>query len=233
MSIQLKDVSKTFVTAGIKVQAINDINLVINEGDFTMIVGPARSGKSTLLQMMSGKLETTHGEIQVLNQLITNMTAEELKIFQDLNMGFIYKHYKVLESTNIKENVLMKRKLTDSFADIHEVLEITKLNHVADKYPFQLANGEQQKVIIAREVLKKPKYLFCDDPTGAFSKATTILVLDVLKKITKTYGITCIMTTQNETLSIIADRTIYLNDGNVIKDEINQHIEEAKDIKWS
>lgn len=232
MSIQMKDVSKVFVTAGIENQAISHMDLVINDNDFTMIVGPARSGKSTLLNLMSGVVLASEGDIQILDKHISHMSERELEIFRDLNIGFVYKHYKLLESTNIKENIFKQSIPGHTYLDIAQVLEQTHLSHAADKYPFQLANGEQQKVVIAREIIKKPKYLFCDDPTGAFSKATTILVLDVLIKITKFYHIPCIMTTQNEKLSVVADRIIYLNHGKIVKDEINENIKEAKDIQW-
>lgn len=232
MSIKIKDVSKVFVTAGIALNALDHINLEINNGGIIAIIGPARSGKSTLLSLLSGLEKVSEGHIEIDDQEITNMSEQDLNNFRDKEIGFLYKHYKLLESTNIKNNILMKRKIDSNYIDLDEILGYVVLSHAVDKYPFQLANGEQQKVVIAREVINRPKYLFCDDPTGSFNKNVTIQVLDVLVKITRAYQMTCIITTQNEDLSVIADRIIHINDGQIIKDENNNDIKKPSEINW-
>ncbi|QWB95949.1 ATP-binding cassette domain-containing protein [Mycoplasmatota bacterium] len=232
MSIKIKDVSKVFVTAGIALNALDHINLEINNGGIIAIIGPARSGKSTLLSLLSGLEKVSEGHIEIDDQEITNMSEQDLINFRDKEIGFLYKHYKLLESTNIKNNILMKRKIDSKYIDLDEILGHVVLSHAVDKYPFQLANGEQQKVVIAREVINRPKYLFCDDPTGSFNKNVTIQVLDVLVKITRAYQMTCIITTQNEDLGVIADRIIHINDGQIIKDENNNDIKKPSEINW-
>jgi len=232
MSIKIKDVSKVFVTAGIALNVLDHINLEINNGGIIAIIGPARSGKSTLLSLLSGLEKVSEGHIEIDNQEITNMSEQDLIHFREEEIGFLYKHYKLLESTNIKNNILMKRKIDSKYIDLDEILEHVVLSHAVDKYPFQLANGEQQKVVIAREVINRPKYLFCDDPTGSFNKNVTIQVLDVLVKITKAYNMTCIIATQNENLTVIADRVIHMKDGKIISDEGNQNIKKPDEIKW-
>ena len=185
MSIKLENVSKVYVMGEVETHAVKNASLEIKEGEFVVLLGPSGSGKSTMLNICSGLDNPSNGVITIDGEIISNMNSKELTKFRRDNLGFIFQQYNLLQTLSVKENVEVGREVSKLPFTVEEVLEQVGLTPQVDKYPFQLSGGEQQRVSIARAVVKNPKIMFCDEPTGALDEDTAKEVLGVLQKLNK------------------------------------------------
>ena len=232
MSIELKGVSKVYASGEVKTVAVKDISLSIEEGDFICLLGPSGSGKSTLLNVCSGLDVPTNGHIQIDKDVISDMTMKELTRFRRDNLGFIFQQYHLLQTLSVKENIEVGREVSVDPFSIDEVLKQVGLSEHGDKYPYQLSGGEQQRVSIARAIVKNPKILFCDEPTGSLDEDTAKEILGVLQNLNETYHTTVILITHNQNIGAMADRVIKLNSGEIYDIVANKDKKRAKDIAW-
>ncbi|MCF7925470.1 MAG: ABC transporter ATP-binding protein [Candidatus Izimaplasma sp.] len=232
MSIRLENVSKVYVSGEVETHALKDVSLSFDNGEIVAILGPSGSGKSTLLNVCSGLDLPSSGTIEIDSDTISDMSTKELTKFRRDHLGFIFQQYNLLQTLNVQENVEVGRAVSrDPFAT-KEVIDQVGLTPNIDKYPYQLSGGEQQRVSIARAVVKKPKVLFCDEPTGALDEATAKAILTVLENLNKTYNTTICLITHNPNIAHIADRIVKLNSGEVTDIITNHKKRKAKDIDW-
>lgn len=232
MGIRLENVTKIYVTGEVETYAVKNINLEIADGQFIVLLGPSGSGKSTLLNVISGLDNPTSGFITIDEDVISDMDSKQLTKFRRDNLGFIFQQYNLLQTLSVKENVEVGREVSKDPFTIDEVLLQVGLMSQTSKYPYQLSGGEQQRVSIARAVVKNPKIMFCDEPTGALDEETAKEVLAVLQKLNQTYKTTVVLITHNPSIGAMADRIIKLNSGEVVEDIMNQNKVDAKEIYW-
>ena len=232
MSIKLENVSKVYVMGEVETHAVKNATLEIKEGEFVVLLGPSGSGKSTMLNICSGLDNPTSGVITIDGDIISDMNSKELTKFRRDNLGFIFQQYNLLQTLSVRENVEVGREVSKLPFTIEEVLEQVGLTPQVNKYPFQLSGGEQQRVSIARAVVKNPKIMFCDEPTGALDEDTAKEVLGVLQKLNETYKTTVILITHNPSIGAMADRIIKLNSGEVVEDTVNKTKLDASEISW-
>ncbi|MBN2605057.1 MAG: ABC transporter ATP-binding protein [Bacilli bacterium] len=232
MGIKLENVTKIYTTGEVETYAVKNINLQVDNGQFIVLLGPSGSGKSTLLNVVSGLDNPTSGMIQIDDDLVSAMDSKQLTKFRRDNLGFIFQQYNLLQTLSVKENVEVGREVSTNPFTVEEVLSQVGLTPQTDKYPYQLSGGEQQRVSIARAVVKNPKIMFCDEPTGALDEETAKEVLGVLQKLNQTYQTTVVLITHNPSIGAMADRIIKLNSGEVIEDIINKNKVDAKEISW-
>ncbi len=232
MSIKLENVSKVYVMGEVETHAVKNATLEIIEGEFVVLLGPSGSGKSTMLNICSGLDNPTSGVITIDGEVISDMNSKELTKFRRDNLGFIFQQYNLLQTLSVKENVEVGREVSLLPFTVEEVLKQVGLIPQIDKYPFQLSGGEQQRVSIARAVVKNPKIMFCDEPTGALDEDTAKEVLGILQKLNKTYKTTVILITHNPSIGAMADRIIKLNSGEVVEDITNKNKLDASEISW-
>ncbi|MBU1019962.1 MAG: ABC transporter ATP-binding protein [Firmicutes bacterium] len=232
MGIKLENVTKIYVTGEVETYAVKNINLEVQNGQFIVLLGPSGSGKSTLLNVISGLDNPTSGLIQIDEDIISTMDSKRLTKFRRDNLGFIFQQYNLLQTLSVKENVEVGREVSTDPFTIEEVLDQVGLIPQAEKYPYQLSGGEQQRVSIARAVVKNPKIMFCDEPTGALDEETAKEVLGVLQKLNQTYKTTVVLITHNPSIGAMADRIIKLNSGEIVEDIMNQNKVDAKEIYW-
>jgi putative ABC transport system ATP-binding protein len=226
------NVSKVYKMGEVETHAVKDISLEIKDGQFVVLQGPSGSGKSTMLNICSGLDKPTSGIINIDDEVISNMNSKELTKFRRDNLGFIFQQYNLLQTLSVKENVEVGREVSLLPFTVEEVLEQVGLSTQTDKYPFQLSGGEQQRVSIARAVVKNPKIMFCDEPTGALDEDTAKEILGVLQKLNETYKTTIVLITHNPSIGAMADRIIKLNSGEIVEDLINKSKLDASDISW-
>ena len=207
--ISLEKVSKIYKTGEVEYRALDKINLEINQGEFVVILGPSGAGKSTLLNLLGGMDRPTSGKI-IVNQVdISKFTDRQLTKFRAEQIGFVFQSYNILPSLTVEENVSIMRDIVKLKQNPIEVLKSVGLGRHLNKFPSELSGGEQQRVSIARAVVKKPAILLCDEPTGALDSDTGVQILKLLKAQTDK-DTTVIIVTHNALIAEIADRVIHL-----------------------
>lgn len=230
--IKITDLSKVYKVGDIETYALKNVELTIDQGEIVVLLGPSGSGKSTLLNLMSGLDKPTSGEVQIEDTILSNLTVKELTRFRRENSGFIFQQYNLLPSLTVEENIHLGKQLSSDTYELNDILSFVSLEKHINKYPFQLSGGEQQRVSIARAIIKKPSILFCDEPTGALDEKTSKDVLSLIQKLNKEYKTTIVLITHNPFIALIADKVITLNSGNII-DIKTQKRQKAEDISWS
>lgn len=232
MSIKLEQVSKIYQSGEVETVALKEVSVDIKEGQVVVLLGPSGSGKSTLLNVCSGLDNPTSGTITIDGEVISDMNAKQLTKFRRNNLGFIFQQYNLLQTLSVRENVEVGREVSNDPFTVEEIVEQVGLTPNIDKYPYQLSGGEQQRVSIARAVVKKPKIMFCDEPTGALDEDNAKNILGVIQTINETYGTTVILITHNPAIGVMADRIIKLNSGEVVDDITNEKKKRASEIVW-
>lgn len=202
------------------VKAIDDTSIVINRGEFVVIVGKSGSGKSTLLHMLGGLDNPTDGKIYINNKDIFALKEEELAVFRRRNIGFIFQYYNLIPSLNVWENIVLPIGLDNKTVNIDFVEDIIKslgLESKKENLPNTLSGGQQQRVAIARALATNPAIILADEPTGNLDSKTSEEVMNLLKMMVKKYNQTLVMITHDEAIAQMADRVIFIEDGKVIK----------------
>ena len=229
--IELKDVKKTYNIGNQKFNALDGVDLSINQGEFVVILGPSGAGKSTLLNLLGGMDKTTSGEIRVGESIISKYNDKELTRYRATDVGFIFQFYNIMPTLTVLENVNLIKDVTKTNKDAKEVLKSVGLSKHFNKFPSELSGGEQQRVSIARAVMKNPKVLLCDEPTGALDSATGAEVLKVLKNQCD-FDTTVIIVTHNSLIAEVADRIIRIKNGKVESNELNKNPKSIDEVKW-
>jgi putative ABC transport system ATP-binding protein len=230
--IKLEKVSKIYQSGEVETHALKEVSLEFQEGEIVVLLGPSGSGKSTMLNVCSGLDNPTSGVITIDKDVISDMNTKQLTKFRRDNLGFIFQQYNLLQTLSVRENVEVGREVSKDPFTVEEVIEQVGLTKNIDKYPYQLSGGEQQRVSIARAVVKKPKIMFCDEPTGALDEENAKEILHVLQELNKTYKTTVVIITHNPSIGEMADRVIKLNSGEVVEVIENKTKKLAKELVW-
>lgn len=229
--INLKNVKKTYTVGDQKFNALDGVDLTINQGEFVVILGPSGAGKSTLLNLLGGMDKATSGSIMIGEDDIAKFSDKELTRYRANDVGFIFQFYNIMPTLTVDENVNLIRDVTNTSKDSKEVLKSVGLSRHADKFPSELSGGEQQRVSIARAIMKNPKVLLCDEPTGALDSKTGVEVLKLLREQSDA-DTTVIIVTHNALIAEVADRVIHIKNGKVEQNIINKHPKNINDIRW-
>ena len=229
--IELKNVKKTYTVGDQKFNALDGVNLNINQGEFVVILGPSGAGKSTLLNLLGGMDKATSGEIYIGDNDIAKFNNKELTRYRANDVGFIFQFYNIMPTLTVDENVNLIKDVTNTTKESKDVLKDVGLSRHADKFPGELSGGEQQRVSIARAIMKNPKVLLCDEPTGALDSKTGVEILKLLHK-QSDEDTTVIIVTHNSLIAEIADRVIRIKNGKVESNELNKHPKSIDEVKW-
>ena len=204
------------------VKALDGVDLSIEAGSFTAIVGPSGSGKSTLLHMLGGLDVPTGGTVTVGEKTISAMNDEELTVFRRRQIGFVFQNYNLVPMLTVHENILLPVQLDGAQPDLGYVAQIEQLLGLAEKrerMPSSLSGGQQQRVAIARALAAKPAILLADEPTGNLDSKTSLEVLGLLKRSGRQFHQTIVMITHNEEIAQMADRILRIEDGRLVGGE--------------
>ncbi|MBO3445592.1 ABC transporter ATP-binding protein [Clostridium sp. CCUG 7971] len=216
--LEITNLNKVYGKNDNKVEALRDINLCIEKGKFTSIIGPSGSGKSTLLHCISGLDSITSGKVILDNKDISKLKEEELAKLRREKFGFIFQSFNLIPVVNIYENITLPIDLDDKKVDknyIYKIIDLLGLKDKINKFPNELSGGQQQRVAIARALANKPDIIFADEPTGNLDSKTTDEVMDLLKECVKSFGQTLVMITHNNEIANMSDRIIKIQDGKV------------------
>jgi len=222
MYIETKDLRKSYGEGGSYVQVLKGVNISIKAGEMCVIQGTSGSGKSTLLNCIGGLDSADSGRIIVAGNSVEGLKGEKLADYRRKNLGFIFQFYNLVPNLTVRENIQVCEYLSKSPLDMNEILEVLNMTEHADKFPAQLSGGQQQRCAIARALVKNPKVLLCDEPTGALDSKTSRDILMLLEKINARYNTTMIIVTHNNSIKNMVDHVIYIKDGEVSKDYRNE-----------
>lgn len=229
--IKLKNVKKTYMIGEKTFNALDGVNLEINQGEFVVILGPSGAGKSTLLNLLGGMDKATSGIILIGENDIAKYSDNELTRYRANDAGFIFQFYNIMPTLTVEENVNLIKDVTKTTKNVKDVLKSVGLLKHADKFPSELSGGEQQRVSIARAIMKNPKVLLCDEPTGALDSSTGAQVLKLLRDQADN-DTTVIIVTHNAMIADVADRVIRIKNGKVEKNEVNEHPKNIDEVTW-
>ena len=232
--LKLEDVSKKYRYGDQIVTALDNVNLEIKTGEIIVILGPSGAGKTTLLNVLSGLDRPSEGKIMFEGKDIAKYSESKITKFRKDNLGFIFQTYNLLEHLNVYENVMVGASLgkNKNKEHINKIIDVVGLPKHKKKYMHELSGGEQQRVSIARAIVKNPKIMFADEPTGALDEKTGKKVLETLVKVNETLGTTMIIVTHNPGIAKIGDRILHVNSGKIDKVLINEKRTKPSDITW-
>lgn len=222
MYLEVSDVKKSYGEGGSYIQVLKGVSLQVKQGDMCVIQGTSGSGKSTLLNCIGGLDTIESGSIKVDGTQIAGMKADELSDYRRDYLGFIFQFYNLVPNLTVRENIQVCEYLTDQPLNMDELLEILGLTEHQNKFPAQLSGGQQQRCAIARALIKNPKLLLCDEPTGALDSKTSRDILILLEKINATYGTTMLIVTHNNSIKNMVDQVVIVKDGQIRKDYYNE-----------
>lgn len=216
--VTVKNLHKTFGKGENAVHALTGIDLSIEKGKFTAIIGASGSGKTTLLNMMGGLDTPDEGEVAVDGVKLSGLKEKELAVFRRSKVGFIYQNFNLVPTLTVKENILFPLSLAGTTPDpafFAEILELLHLQEKLNAFPHELSGGGQQRVAIARALIAKPAIVLADEPTGNLDTKSGQNVLGLLKLSVETYHQTLVMITHNLEIAQMADRVIRIEDGRI------------------
>ena len=218
--LQTENLTKIYGDGENAVHALRGINLAVEKGEFTAIVGTSGSGKSTLLHMLGGLDRPTTGKVMVDGKDIFSLSEERLTIFRRRKIGFVFQSYNLVPVLNLYENIVLPLELDGKKIDLEYIDQIAETLGLKDRLealPNQLSGGQQQRVAIARALAGTPSIILADEPTGNLDSKTSQDVLSLLKVTSEKFGQTIVMITHNEEIAQMADRIIHIEDGCIIR----------------
>lgn len=233
--LKAKDLCKTFSNESMQQHVLKNLNVTIEKGDFTVIMGNSGSGKSTLLYALSGMDRPTLGSISYQGEEISGYSNDKLAVFRRKHCGFVFQQNYLNDTMSVLDNIMAcgllvsknRKELAERAKTL--LLQVGLSEAVFCKFPTQLSGGEQQRVAVVRGIINEPEILFADEPTGALNSQNTENVLNVFTQLNQK-GQSIVMVTHDMKSARRGNRVLYLSDG-VITGECNLGIYESKQPK--
>ena len=230
--IEVKELKKSYGIKDTLIKALDGVSFDLEAKELVVILGASGAGKSTLLNVLGGMDKATSGTYLVNGRDVTKYNDRELSEFRRKHVGFVFQFYNLMPNLTAYENVKLSVEHSKDYIDPKEALKLVGLEERLHNFPSNLSGGEQQRVSIARAIVKKPDILLCDEPTGALDSKTGKSILKLLKSISSSGNQSVIIVTHNANIALVADRVIHLSDGKIVKDVKNEKPLDIEDIEW-
>lgn len=217
--MKMTGVSKAYQNGSEKLYALRDVNLVIEEGTFTAVMGRSGSGKTTLLNMMGALDQPTQGQVLFLGKDLGAMQERELAALRRREIGFVFQKYQLLEEYDLWDNICVPIYLDHREPDrayLEKILQVFGLSERKHAFPSQLSGGQQQRVAIARALAIRPVLILADEPTGNLDYKTGQEVLGLLRLSQRELGRTVVMVTHDRESAALCDRVVTIEDGRIV-----------------
>jgi putative ABC transport system ATP-binding protein len=231
-AFRVRGLTKVYATAAGKVRALDGVDLDIRSGEVLVLLGPSGSGKSTLLNILGGLDRASGGEVWFAGRDLAQASDAELTRYRRASVGFVFQFFNLTPSLTARENVELITEIADDPMKPEEALALVGLSDRLDHFPAELSGGQQQRVAVARAIAKRPKVLFCDEPTGSLDSASGVQVLDAIAKVATEISSTVMMVTHNAAIADVADRVIHFRDGRVAQVVVNATRKAPSEIVW-
>lgn len=221
--LRCSNLTKSYGQGSNRITALDHIDLSLERGSFTAVVGASGSGKSTLLHMLGGVDRPTEGSIYIEDTDISTLTLEQLAVFRRRKIGLIYQFYNLIPTLNVRKNILLPILLDGERPDEARFEKLVNALGLSDRlshYPRELSGGQQQRVAIARSLIYQPAILLADEPTGNLDRKNSDETLELLHLSNQQYKQTVLLITHDEKVALKAGRIITLEDGKIIADEV-------------
>lgn len=216
-----------------KTNALNGINLKIEQGEFVGIMGPSGSGKTTLLNILSGIDNATSGKIEILGQDINKMSKNSMTLFRRNNLGYVFQEFNLLDSLTIEENIMLPLSFCCDDLDelnkkIKNIMNMLGIESIKNQYPYSVSGGEQQRTAIGRAIINDPNVIFADEPTGNLDSKSSNIVMQYFEKLNISKKNTIVVVTHDPFTASYCNRIIFIKDGlvnsEITKSDINRKI---------
>ena len=230
--IRLNDVTRVYRTGETDFYALQKTSLEIPAGELVVILGPSGSGKSTLLNLIGGIDRPDQGSVLIDNKDVTRMNERALTRYRRKQIGFVFQYNNLIPDLTVQENIEVTAHLSPEPVPVDEIIRRVGLDGKNDKFPNQLSGGEQQRVSIARAIVKRPALLLCDEPTGSLDYQSSHDVLQLLEEINRKDRTTVLIVTHNIAIAAMADRIIRLRSGEIVENSLNLGKIDSKDVSW-
>ena len=235
--VTASDVSRRFGEGDTAVTALRDVSVEIDRGRLTAVMGPSGSGKSTLMHILAGLDKPTEGQVTVDGTEITHLNDDALTKLRRDHIGFVFQFFNLLPMLTAKENILLPMAIANRDPEpewLDTVIDETGLRDRLTHRPAELSGGQQQRVAIARALLSRPAVLFADEPTGNLDSTASDEILALLRRSVDSVGQTVVIVTHDPKAAAIADRLLFLSDGQIVKDlagaDEGQIVDAMKDL---
>jgi putative ABC transport system ATP-binding protein len=215
------DVARRYGEGDTAVEALRGVDLEVSRGQLTTVMGPSGSGKSTLMHILAGLDKPTSGSVRIDGTEITTLGDSDLTKLRREHIGFIFQFFNLLPMLSAEENIVLPLTIAGEKPDkawLEELIESVGLKDRRSHRPSELSGGQQQRVAIARALVSRPTVVFADEPTGNLDSRTGAEILELLRKAVQETGQTTVMVTHDPRSASIADRILFLADGNIVKD---------------
>jgi putative ABC transport system ATP-binding protein len=234
MAVRAQDLVKSYGEGETAVHALRGVSFTIPRRELVVILGPSGSGKTTLLNQIGALEPPTSGSLTADGVELGGLDETQRTDYRLRSVGFVFQFFNLVPTLTALENVALIAELTgdDAVARSMRILEDVGLGDRYDHFPGQLSGGEQQRVSIARGLVKDPPLLLCDEPTGSLDSDTGVQVLELLRATTDGGSRSVVVVTHNSMIADIADRVLELRDGQIVRDDTNASPMDAKDLDW-
>jgi putative ABC transport system ATP-binding protein len=229
-AVQCREVQKHFGTGEARIHVLRGVNFEARQGELTFLVGPSGCGKTTLISVIAGLLDTTHGEVELFGQVTAKLSPAEQVIFRRSNLGFVFQQYNLLPSLNAAENAAVPLlaagvRRAEAVDRAKALLVKLGLENRLDAMPNKLSGGQQQRVALARALVHEPRLIVCDEPTAALDHATGESVMELLAGSAVHPGRAVIVVTHDNRVFHFADAIAQMDDGRIT------HIEQKNGVR--
>ncbi|KJS83825.1 MAG: ABC transporter ATP-binding protein [Peptococcaceae bacterium BICA1-8] len=232
MFIDISNLKKSYKSGVVINEVLKGIGMKLEKGEIGVILGPSGSGKSTLMNILGGIDRGDSGRVIVDGIEVNNLNDDALTDYRRGDIGFVFQFYNLVPNLTVGENIEVVSNISKSPLNTDEVLAAVEMQDKKHRFPRELSGGEQQRVSLARAIVKNPKLLLCDEPTGALDYFTSRSILLLLQQVNKKYGTTILMITHNAAIAAMANRVFKLRSGEIVEAAVNQITVPAERIEW-
>ena len=233
-AVTATELTKTYGEGDTEVRALREVTFGLPRGALAVILGPSGSGKTTLLNQIGALEQPTSGSVEAAGVDLSSLNEHQRTDYRLNSVGFVFQFFNLVPTLTAKENVALIAEMTsdEGLERTETVLDQVGLADRMDHFPAQLSGGEQQRVSIARGLVKDPPLLLCDEPTGTLDVETGIRILSLLRRVTSDGDRSVFIVTHNSVIADMADRVLHLRDGEITSDQAVANPREPEQLSW-